>query len=155
MKIKSFIFFALLLLVNMGISGAVASPSIWAEVSTAYYADLDNDLLADDIYVEITVTLSGIDNSLIKDGIFYGVYFTLILPSGFEYNYLIYDVATDTQFIIYLNLLNHATESGWYQTITSATFDQFGAGNVLPAHYFLFDPPGGQKGGEPIVLVWK
>lgn len=144
MKHKRFILFGILFLVLVvpSIPASSANFSADTNINDAWYADLDGDGSEDDVAVNVTLTLS--NNKIFTD---VDLYINLVLPSGKEFwfvSYLTIEKYTRTAaFILLYELMDTATEPGWYDVYTVA----FAEGETLSrVDYFTFDPPGGGDG---------
>ncbi len=132
-----------ILLANVPASSANFSVSI--DITDAYYADLDADLLEDDIVVTLNVTLTNIYVSTNVD-----IYIGITLPSGTEFWFLaeinVVKYTYSVTFGMKFDLMNTALEPGWYEAnaVGFADGDQF---SIMDS--FIFDPPGGTDGGWP------
>ncbi|MDH5404724.1 MAG: hypothetical protein OEY49_19635, partial [Candidatus Heimdallarchaeota archaeon] len=128
---KFFLFFLVILLVN--IVGAADNVDVIPTVDYANYGDFDGDGFEDDVYINVTIDLTGAN--------MYNFDYTLILtlPSGLTYIYdFIY--VTETNLVVEHYLMDHATEPGWYTVDVDITMK---TGGINHAHAeYIFDPPG-------------
>ncbi len=143
-KLKLLIISAIILLALVPASTAAVTDTtgpIKVEILDAYYADLDNDGLEDDVYSAVKV-------SLIPQGIqVYDYLIELELPSGATFSYY-YVIATNKQVVLYDNYFwDHATESGWYKITVSVVL--ISSNFEYHETTLVFDPPGGHGGSEP------
>lgn len=122
--------------------------SLELTITDAYYIDLDDDELEDDIVgiYEINVTTSKFDSFKVD------FEYELVLPSGYTF-YHQYSTEIEDQMIRFtVNMYDHAIESGWYDFIVFGTIYQGGktSGNIN----LVFDPPDGGAGGNiPSIYV--
>ena len=115
--------------------------SISVRISEAYYADIDNDGLEDDIYSTVQIDLSG------SQRYFLDYYITLTLPSGLNFSYY-YSINTVwSQLTIGNYFWNHAIEQGDYTLTVQAILWTGGISHA--GHSYTFDPPGGSDEGDP------
>ncbi len=143
-KLPIFAIFFLIMFVAVPLNAATYTPStvpVYAEITNAYYADLNLNGLAKDVRIELNVTLNGFSSSQLNAGVQHGIYVGLVLPSGLEYWYDVQVIIYKSHYRLALNLYNHATESGWY-TAYSAGYLQPGQGEPYLMHSYIFDPPG-------------
>ncbi|MHA1225697.1 MAG: hypothetical protein ACTSPV_03035 [Candidatus Hodarchaeales archaeon] len=112
------------------------------QIVEAFYADLDNQGLPNDILSHFIIEFEDDDNYS-----FIILFISLTLPSGtqFQYSYLI---ITDLPGIyVSLYFYNHASESGWYNLKISALL--LGSKSHWISDSLTFDPPGGDPGEVP------
>ena len=126
-----------------------SSDDIDLQIINAYYADLDNDGLQDDIRI---VTELNVNNDAVKGNVLkWDFKLKIILPSG---NYYICSASLITsaehQYIIF-DALNTVTESGYYTAILTAKFTNHY--NELESSIYTFDPPEKGGNGTPTLLV--
>ncbi len=115
--------------------------SIKVSVTDAYYTDLDNDGLSDDVIAYTSVDLSG------STRYNFDYYITLTLPSGKNYTYAYTFNTVYTTLNIRNYFWNHATECGDYTITVQAIL--WTGGISYTNHAYTFDPPGGSDGGDP------
>lgn len=118
------------------------SVAVTIMIHEAYYADLENDGIENDIFVSVELSFSG-SNSYNFDYLIY-----LTLPSGHVFNYYI-SLSSRVQTLNMGNYFwNHALESGWYHVEASVILRT--GGIALTSSDLVFDPPGGSGGSDPI-----
>ena len=145
-NIKKFYIIALLLsTILLGtINTSSANFSVFIDITDAYYADLDFDGYEDDIRVLVIMDLY---NNRFNTDI--DLYVGIEKPSDEEVWFLAefqaYKTTYHETYVISFDLLNTATESGWYwaYSVGFADNEQY---SVMSD--FLFDPPG-DVGGDP------
>lgn len=155
-KLIGFGFVALLFFLTFSMTSVVASdnndyyyfPYTDTTIWDAYYTNLDNGQVADDIVVDFSMYASSwnrIEASIL--------YIELSLPSGYTYNYRItfYKQASSVSTLLFYN---HATEPGWY-SISIVWYALIRDTNYAMCSwdYLEFDPPGGSPGTEPIPIL--
>lgn len=144
-KLISLILLAILVLLVVPFASAeepLDEPlSITVEILEAYYTDLDNDSLEDDVYASVRVTILPTGMQV------YDYLVELELPSGKNFSYY-YLITTNVQTVYYDNhFLDHAIESGWYKIKASAIL--FTSNLAYSESVLIFDPPGGASGPPP------
>lgn len=117
--------------------GGISSYYGWkVYVEHAYYYDLDEDGIADDVYSIITVySASGYSKSINAE-----IYQYLTLPSGKTYYVCVIAQGYDDSFQLATYWYNVATESGWYYfkaTVENLNFFDYS----YDESSILFDPP--------------
>ena len=141
MKIKKFSLFLIAIsciLIGMNMGFGANSVSVSTTVNYANYGDFDGDGYEDDVYINVTIDLSG------GNVYNFDYYLTLTLPSGLSYTYG-YSFVTDyDRLVIHHYLMGHATEPGWYDVDIDIIMKTGGIYHT--AAYYIFDPPGGQAG---------
>lgn len=149
MKLRTFVVFVVVLsslfiipasakTVKVTTKEATCKPSINLDVVEAYYADLDGDGMADDVYSRVDIQLH-CGNRYNFD---YRI--SLILPSGFTvYDYLGINTRL-THFSIATTFYNYAFEAGDYQIDAEALLST--GGQFYHISSLIFDPPGGISG---------
>lgn len=120
----------------------------WVDISIdhAYYYDLDDDGISDDVLVNITCT--------VRDGMKHPskseYHVALTLPSGLVYLVIIEVTGKYNTIFMSLKMFDTATESGWY----NVRVDGYGFG-IRRGGYstttYDFDPPTGAGTGQPHV----
>lgn len=142
---KAIFFVGLTFILLQNSIGAAANFSAYTTVLDAYYTDSDYDGYQDDV-----ISYVGIDIYWGYYGMLVDVYVGLTLPSGAEQWYLVSVRAYSTYFVLKLNFLNSATESGWY-TVHAAAFAMNDDYSTM--HSYTFDPPGGNPNNPPQLIV--
>lgn len=126
-------------------SSVKANYSVDVFIEDAWYEDLDSDGYQDDIGVNLSVELS---NQYVYTDI--DMYLGITLPSGTEYWFLasftVEKYTYYTYFRMTFELLNTATESGWYKAsaVGFADGDRFSYMDSI-----IFDPPGQPNESDP------
>ncbi len=109
--------------------------SISLQFTDAYYADLDGDGAADDIFGGVDLYISG------SERVSFDYYITLVLPSGRSFTYA-YRISTRYSYLHLENYFyDHVFESGDYTFIVEL-ITRTGGIQYDPYHH-VFDPPGG------------
>jgi hypothetical protein len=159
MRAKKFLLITLILYASFFASGNIltASGTVIADqdessvnitILNAYYADLDQGGIENDIFVEFTLNLT-----LQEDDGYFLFYFTLVLPSGTEYYYRTsFSVSQSTNYYGVLYFYNYATEAGWYEIKSLGVLFQEDDIKWYFTSY-IFDPPGGTGGDDPQVMM--
>ncbi|MFX0113838.1 MAG: hypothetical protein ACFFB3_04775 [Candidatus Hodarchaeota archaeon] len=121
------------------------------DITDAYYAELDNDNLEDDIAVHLDIKATNRNQS------FY-ICLEIILPSGTAHTKYFFIDIYDRKFNIRIEAHNVATESGWYETRVYLAMPIPATPNPSAACWrlelydvIIFDPPG-KGGADP--LFW-
>lgn len=148
MKMKPYLILPIFVLAIFASAGqASANFSVYVSINDAYYADLDGDLLADDIKLDLTLEIYNYNFYTSVE-----VYVGVTLPSGTEYWFVItLDVYKSTTYYgtgLDVNLYDTATESGWY-TAHAVGFASGESYSVMES--LTFDPPGGYLPGNPSI----
>ncbi len=111
----------------------------------AYYGDLDQGGVDNDIHVTLLFDLGYYA--------YYEIYYdiSLTLPSGLTYTYRVHVLAWYEHIRIDNEFLNHATEAGDYkvEVVALMVFPSV----ILDSASLVFDPPGGDGGGDPVFRV--
>lgn len=146
----------LLISLNLGnqASGVTSSTngdsSISVSILDAYYANLDNGSIENDVFTQFTLEISH-DSSCA----YCVLYISLVLPSGNQFTYYYIVITKSTNSIGLLYFYNHATESGWYKVrIFGVLITRNQISSCLAS--YSFDPPGGTPGDDPhsVSLIW-
>lgn len=119
------------------------------DILHAYYYDLDNDGIKDDVYTVVEVyTFSGYAEQVQAY-----IYQYLTLPSGKTYYLRVYVYGTGSYYRIYTRWYNVATESGWY--LFEAKMENLNFfGYSYDESAVLFDPPKeGPDGAMPTASI--
>ncbi len=114
-------------------------------VLDGFYTDSDYDGFADDVVAYVSVDVLWGYYGMSMD-----VYVGLTLPSGNEIWYVITLTVYTDYFILKLQFLDSATESGWYSVHAAAFAPQ---DTYATMHSYTFDPPGGSPNNPPSLLV--
>jgi len=138
--VKKFSIF-LILLLSFTLVGGAGDVTVVPTIDYANYGDFDGDGFEDDVYINVTIDLSGANVYNFQ------YILTLTLPSGLFYTYQ-YTIVTDSNLVLHHYLMDHATEPGWYDVDVDITMK---TGGISTAHAeYIFDPPGGgSNGGSP------
>lgn len=152
MKKNNYGLFAILLLIatSTSIHPTNANFSALSTISDAYYTDLDQDGLQDD--VRLLILLELVNNKMYTN---VDLYVGLKLPSGTEYwflaEFVLVKYTTYGYVQLEFDLLNTATETGWYEanTVGFAGNEQFSYMDSL-----VFDPPG-SKNGDAVTASFR
>lgn len=126
------------------VNSASANYSVYIDITDAYYADLDSDGFEDDIRILVVMDLYNYKYTTDID-LYVGIEKPLGEEVWFLAEFLAYKTTYHESYSISFNLLNTATESGWYTaySVGFADNEQFSIMSNL-----LFDPPG-VVGGDP------
>ncbi len=150
-KLTVKLLFILLLILPLSAS-ASREYKITPTITDAYYTDLDNDGNQDDIRITVKLKIKGFEDKVMDKGVVYNVILGLVLPDKTEAWYILTTIATTTNLKLDFDMLNHATVSGWYQAYSIAYLQNYEQ-EKIEGHSVIFDPPGGQDGGDPGVKV--
>jgi hypothetical protein len=147
-SIFSILFIGAVLFISMAQNCYAMSDRLNVSVDHAYYYDLDNDGLEDDILIELICEISE-GSALPRKSEFY---LTLELPSGIEHRAAIMLVGTYSELHMYILWYDSAWESGWYNLKVDAI--AFG-GSIFDccSTSYEFDPPTGSGTGDPHIEV--
>ncbi|MFW9920998.1 MAG: hypothetical protein ACFFED_15465 [Candidatus Thorarchaeota archaeon] len=129
-------------------TSADAGNGIIVLMDQAYYANLDDDGMEDDIVVVYEIILPNSDN--LTDYVI-ELYCTLTLPSGVSYVYEC-AIVTSEGCVVTQYWFNAATESGWYKYSVYA----YSYSSELDSGFdeIDFDPPEGAPGLPPEIDTW-
>lgn len=114
-------------------------------IDDAYYGNLDDDSYEDDIRISLTLVVSNWYYYTDID-----LYIGIELPSGIEFwfiaEFTVYKTTYSGYITIDFDLLNTATESGWY-TASAVGFANNERVSIMDT--LIFDPPGSTDGADP------
>ncbi len=136
-------------LMSIPVSASITNDTIDLQIVDAYYADLDNDGVQDDIRI---IALLNVSEEYLKGNTLrWDFVLKIELPSGDYYvcSAGIVTKASD-QYIIF-DALNTVTESGWYTAILDARFTNYF--HEMESTIFTFDPPEKGGNGTPTLVV--
>jgi len=118
---------------------AAAQPRITTgyglEIADAYYADLDEDGLEDDIKILVEFSFENTNPSRVD------LRLEIELPSGTVYNFRVSVYRPPTKSVLNIDCFDTATESGWYTVTMIASVMGAGNGKVYVTDQMQFDPP--------------
>ncbi len=115
----------------------------YINIIDAYYADLDGDLVEDDIKLLVEFSFTDTNPTRVDLNIW------IELPSGFMYSFRVSVYRAPTQSILNIDCINMATESGWYTVTLLASIMGAGNGKLYITDELVFDPPTGGGGSLP------
>jgi hypothetical protein len=113
-------------------------------ITDAYYCDLDDDEVFD-VISSFTLSFDSSRPHLVKLSV------SLILPSGYEFSYKWIILSKELIYFGEIHFYDHAIESGDYILLFYAQISTGGT-NTGIAEY-IFDPPGGSGGGDPLARL--
>lgn len=148
-KSLTFTILAILISLSLVAPSSAGSKEVVTTIIDAYYDDLDGDGYADDVRLTIRAEFHNFGESDFEKGVEYGIMFGITLPSGLSFWHEFMDVDNRSTVTIDFNLINQALESGWYDATAGGFYREYKPCDEILFHDIIFDPPGGQHGGEP------
>lgn len=137
----------LLAISSVSLTQAKTASPLQVNITSVGYTDLDDDGLADDIFV--TFTVDGLKESGATK---IEIYLDITLPSGTLHKSLFYVVSNVEKLHLYIHAFNTATESGWYR-LDLATVKYGDTVPVVAESSVIFDPPTGAGNGDPLYKI--
>lgn len=113
-------------------------------ITDAYYCDLDNDEVLD-VISSFILSFDSARPHLVQLSV------SLILPSGYEFSYKWNILSKEIVYFGEIYFYDHAIESGDYLLLFYAQISTGGTNTGLAE--YLFDPPGGSGGGDPLARL--
>ena len=149
---KLTLFFTAIVVLALCIPAVNAQPQLasvdYIQIVDAYYADLDGDGDEDDIKLLVQCSFADMDPTRVDLNIW------IELPSGYTFNVRISIYNTPNEFLLNIDCIDMAIESGWYTVTMLASIMGAGNGKLYLTDEIIFDPPTEKGPGLPTVYAY-
>ena len=149
---KLTLFFAAIVMLALCIPAVNAQPRLasvdYIQIVDAYYADLDADGDEDDIKLLVQCSFADTDPTRVDLNIW------IELPSGYTFNVRVSIFNTPNEFLLNIDCIDMAIESGWYTVTLLASIMGAGNGKLYLTDEIIFDPPTEKGPGLPAVYAY-